>query len=181
MDPTLLETQAVEQPSLKELYEIAIRTREHELNLFWQRSNYFLALDSGAVALFFSIKAPVPWWTLPVCALFGVGISFFWLELILGGKYWQIRWEAVAERLEKQCAPDAKLFAASPDEIRGEVRALMNKYASTSRMSRLMDRLVMRKPSPSKSMMGLSLLFIGLWVFLLVASFFMDIRGATGQ
>ena len=39
-----------------EAYRVAKETRNLEINLFWQRSNYFLVLSGGIAAAFFSAK-----------------------------------------------------------------------------------------------------------------------------
>ncbi|HEY4679149.1 MAG TPA: hypothetical protein VIJ01_18425 [Candidatus Angelobacter sp.] len=37
-------------------YKVLIDTRNLEINLFWQRSNYFLVLNTGLAIGFFNIK-----------------------------------------------------------------------------------------------------------------------------
>src|SRR4051794_39983352 len=40
---------------LKDAYQVLLSTRNLEIGLFWQRSNYFLVLNSGLALGFFSL------------------------------------------------------------------------------------------------------------------------------
>ena len=41
---------------LKDLYKTLLDTRNLEISLFWQRSNYFLVLNTGIAFGFFNLK-----------------------------------------------------------------------------------------------------------------------------
>jgi len=41
---------------VKDLYKTLLDTRNLEINLFWQRSNYFLVLNTGIAFGFFNLK-----------------------------------------------------------------------------------------------------------------------------
>jgi hypothetical protein len=147
-----------------ETYKIAVNTRQFEIQLFWQRSNYFLALNTAAAAGFFSLSLEKPGHAIAL-ALFGLAVAVLWLCVNLGGKYWQVRWEAAADRLERDTAPEAKLFSASCEDVDREVRASVAK-ANHGRLRTPFDKLMLLKPSVSFAMTLLSLGFILLWLAL---------------
>ena len=94
---------------LEDLYRILIDIRNLEVNLFWQRSNYFLVLNSGIVLAFFNVKEPV---YVRTFAAIGLLASVLWFWACLASKYWQTFW---AERLaifEKNQLPGLQFFSA---------------------------------------------------------------------
>ena len=60
-----------------EAYRVAKATRDLEINLFWQRSNYFLGWSAGTAAAFFSLKDST--YALPL-AIFGLLIALLWIQ-----------------------------------------------------------------------------------------------------
>jgi hypothetical protein len=73
-----------------EIYRTALETRNLEINLFWQRSNYFLVLNTALAVGFLNVKDGE--YSL-VLAIFGAIVSGLWFQVNLGSKYWQSRWE----------------------------------------------------------------------------------------
>jgi lipopolysaccharide export LptBFGC system permease protein LptF len=69
-----------------EAYRVAREARNLEINLFWQRSNYFLVLSTAVGAAFFSLKGPKYSVSL---ALFGIAVGCLWIATNLGSKFWQ--------------------------------------------------------------------------------------------
>ncbi len=155
----------VDSAKLCELYKIAIETRQLEIQLFWQRSNYFLVLNTAVAAAYFSVSSC---WHSLILAIFGVAVSALWLLVNFGSKYWQVRWEAAAERLEKQFAAGARMFSASPEQIQEEVEGLLRKYKRT-KLQALFDPWILKKPSVSTMMIYLAVIFELLWIVLAVS------------
>src|ERR1017187_630870 len=87
-------------------YRVARETRNLEINLFWQRSNYFLVLSS-AIALGFFSKGPRHSTAL---AALGLVVGILWIAVNLGGKFWQSRWEYRLRLVEEQLRPNMNLF-----------------------------------------------------------------------
>ena len=52
----------------KDLYKVLLDTRNLEINLFWQRSNYFLALNTGIALGFFNLRTPTGRFTFAMVA-----------------------------------------------------------------------------------------------------------------
>jgi hypothetical protein len=77
----------------KSLYRILIDTRNLEVNLFWQRANYFLVLNSGIVLAIYNFTKPIQ---IRGFATMGILASLLWFWACLASKYWQTFW---AERL----------------------------------------------------------------------------------
>ena len=147
----------------EKIYQIAIDTRNFEIQLFWQRSNYFLVLNTAIAVGLFSVKEPV---YAVILGTFGVVTSFLWFRVNLGSKYWQSRWEHRASTVEKQLGTNVDLFSAIKPVLDQDVRLSLLNNKDSDQLS-LYDYGVMRKPSVSKAMAMLSISFIGLWSCLL--------------
>jgi len=150
----------------KDIYKIVFDTRNLEISLFWQRSNYFLVLNSALAVGFFNLK------TLEyafVLALFGLFTSFLWFRVTLGGKYWQSRWEQRLSFIEQQIAPQLNLFSADWMAIQSDVDASLNANLPQGWFKKWIERQVRKKHSVSYNMTLLSLSFLAGWVLLAAA------------
>lgn len=65
-----------------ELYKIAIQTRNLEIGMFWQRSNYFMVLNTAIAIGFFTQKGGSYGFLL---AALGAIVSVLWFFVNLGG------------------------------------------------------------------------------------------------
>lgn len=163
----------------KELYKIALETRNFEINLFWKRSNYFLVLNSALAIGFFnnfhgknsSNATSNPFY--PICfAIFGFIVSILWLRVNLGSKFWQARWENVLIDLEKKRLskyPSIKLFSAESDILNKDAEEGL-KSLDKDCIGRLLKRCILQKPSVSRSMIYLSIFFCIAWAILFCLS-----------
>jgi hypothetical protein len=150
----------------EDLYKIAIETRNMEIGLFWQRSNYFLVLNTAVAVGFFSIKS-VEFQV--ILALFGIVVSVLWFGVNLGSKYWQSRWEHRASVIESEIDSSIEMFSASKSTIDADVKASLLNHKLNPKLD-WYDKLVMQKPSVSKYMSILAGLFILLWLGVLIMS-----------
>lgn len=98
-------TTEIEDKDLEKLCEIALQTRNFEIELYWKRTTYywaFIAADMAAYALVFSkiddcsIASYV---LMGVLSCMGILFSFGWFLANRGSKYWQENWEAHMGRL----------------------------------------------------------------------------------
>src|SRR5208337_3983956 len=106
----------------KDVYKMAIDTRNFEISMFWQRSNYFLVLNSALALGFFNLQKPDNLRVYPlVFAGFGILVSYLWYQVNLGAKFWQARWEQRLLKVEEVLIPGAKFFAADYDTIYTDV------------------------------------------------------------
>jgi len=120
----------------KEAYRIALDTRNLEIGLFWQRSNYFLALNTALAIGFFKIDDKG--YAL-LLALFGLAISLLWYRVNLGSKFWQSRWEHRLRVVEERIAPDLNFFAADWETIREDEKASL-KTSKHKGLQKFVDR-----------------------------------------
>lgn len=102
----------------KDLYRIAVDTRNLEITLFWQRCNYFLVLNSALALGFFNLKAPEYSMLLAVLGLITSGL---WFAVSLGSKFWQARWEYRLSQIEKQLVPGLDFFSADRTTAKRDV------------------------------------------------------------
>ena len=148
----------------EELYKIAVNTRNLEIGLFWQRSNYFMVLNTAIAIGFFSLKNAV---YAPLLAALGFIVSLLWFFVNLGSKYWQSRWEERASILEKEISPDANLFSADPVIVKADVEASLSR-GNHKGFQKWLDKRILQKPSVSYQMMILSFFFVGFWAAALI-------------
>ncbi len=151
-------------------FEIALDTRNFEINLFWKRSNYFLVLNTAIAVGFVSlikkdlsiVKDMESYIQALVLCFIGVVVCIIWFKVNLGSKYWQSYWE---QNLDKS-ANNMKLcfFTVKTDKI--VKRNLWNNRQKGQRAcwEDPYDRLVLQKPSVSKCMTFLSLFFLAIWI-----------------
>jgi hypothetical protein len=152
---------------LREAYRVALDTRNFEIGLFWQRSNYFLVLNTAVAVGFFT--RDLRHWQAFVLSVVGAVVAYLWLLVNLGGKFWQSRWEHRLELIEREVAPQMGLFAADWDTVAGDVEeSLRISYSASRFYSRGFRRAyrwaVLKKPSVSRVMTVMSLLFVLLWL-----------------
>jgi hypothetical protein len=176
--------QPTEKPiELQELYKLAASTRQFELQMLWQRSNYLLILNTAIAGAYFSQRGNSHSAMLPIV---GFSAALLWLLMTLGGKYWQARWEGVTRRLEeKLIGNNPKLFSADWTDIDADVQDMQNRSRTHEQISAvgyrrcaiasyrcvldswqaIVNRGILLKPSVTQVMIFASLLFMAFWVF----------------
>ena len=153
--------------TLLEEYKTAYQTRNLEIQLFWQRSNYFLVLNTAivtGVALKLGSAEPL----VGVFIAFGILVSSLWYRVNLGSKFWQSRWEQKLHDLEVQLAPSVTMFSSSRGEILDDVRRSVESPAGEAWWRHLVNNHILSKPSVSRNMLILSAGFVGLYLSLLI-------------
>ena len=151
---------------VKDLYKTLLDTRNLEIDLFWQRSNYFLVLNTGIAFGFFNLKEGK---FAIIFAVMGFLASVLWFWVCLGGKFWQTRWEQRLLEFEREHLPGLDFFGASPERIRADVEKGLA-FHNLRWSQRLVYRLALNKPSVSYSMIRLSALFVIGWVAFIAVS-----------
>ncbi len=139
----------------KDVFKAILDTRNFEISLFWQRSNYFLALNSALAVGFFTREPSRV--TLLLAAL-GALSSLLWYLVMLGAKYWQSRWEDKLSEVESAMAPDLKAFAANRQDTDVAVKRSLENNKHGWWVSQ-----ILKKPSVSYQMTVLSLVFVVGW------------------
>lgn len=140
--------------------KIALDNRAFEIQLFWQRSNYFLVLITAVGIAVFSVK---PVLLALVMALFAATCSYFWYRTNLGSKFWQESWEVEVVALASQ--EGIKSFERSTQDIIKQVeKSLVGTKSSKGILHRLIDRQILAKPSVSYYMILLSLTSTLMWL-----------------
>jgi hypothetical protein len=92
-------------------YEVALQTRNLEIELFWRRANFFWLFVAATFAAFASVYKEGPELALLIAG-FGAVCSTAWALANRGSKYWQQAWEARVEKLEGSVT--GKLFGEDP-------------------------------------------------------------------
>jgi hypothetical protein len=152
-----------------EAYRTALETRNMEIGLFWQRSNYFLVLNTALAAGFFTLDQEA---FIVLLSLMGVFVSGLWVLVNLGGKYWQSRWEQRLRIIEDRVfGAGSDLFAAGWDTTDRDVEESLEhtRGGRPNAFRRVYHKGVMSKPSVSLMMTILSASFIVFWLSALFA------------
>ena len=153
-----------------ELFKTALDTRNLEINLFWQRCNYFLVLNSALAYGVVSGKSDH--YLLPL-AIVGTLVCWLWYRVALGSKYWQERWEFCLKDLEDQLKEqkhfneNVTLFSGHWQNIQNEVRHSLSS-SQHSLFEKFIDRQILTKPSVTQSMIYLVIIFFFGWLILLL-------------
>jgi len=147
----------------KESYQTALNTRNFEISLFWQRSNYFLVLNSALALGFFNLQKQE---YAIFLAVFGFFVSCLWFRVNLGSKFWQLRWEHRLSEIEKQIDPNLHFFAVDLDTVRSDVKNSIKNDRHKGWIRRHLDRQVLKKHSVSYNMTLLSISFMVAWAIL---------------
>lgn len=163
------ENEAVEVSGF-EAYKIALETRNLEIGLFWQRSNYFLVLNAALAIGFFRL-ADNKYSLLLACL--GAFVSFLWYRVNLGSKFWQARWEYRLNQKEKEIANDLQFFSADSQLIQADVEASFSHGAGKKgKFQKWLEQQALKKPSVSYNMTLLSLVFVSTWGLLMIIRVF---------
>lgn len=161
-----------------ELFKTALDTRNLEINLFWQRCNYFLVLNSALAYGVISGKSNH--YLLPL-AILGTLVCLLWYRVALGSKYWQERWEFCLKDLEerlkeqKKFSADVALFSGDWQDIQDEVRYSLSS-SQHSLFEKFIDRQILTKPSVTQSMIYLVIIFFFGWLILLLTQMYVFLR-----
>ena len=145
----------------KEL-EIALENRAFEIQLFWQRSNYFLVLITALGIGVFSINNDFLSLVISISAAIS---SLFWFTTNLGSKFWQESWEVEVNLLAREL--NIRAFEKSVDEIVAQVKKSLDDDAK-SFMRSWIDNLTIKKYSVTYNMILLSLFSTIIWIIISV-------------
>jgi hypothetical protein len=80
-------------------FEVALQTRQFEIELFWKRALFFWGFIAAAFVAVAALKDERPILSL-IIAGFGVVCSFAWALVNRGSKYWQEQWESKIGKVE---------------------------------------------------------------------------------
>lgn len=98
-----------------EMLKLASEHFRLDLQLFWQRSNLYLLLNTALATVYVSASHPA---LRPVLAIFGLICSMFWFLVLRGSAYWIDHWRQELEHLDA-IASDHRFFTRmSRDTVR---------------------------------------------------------------
>lgn len=143
--------------------KIALDNRSFEIQLFWQRSNYFLVLMTALGIATFTVKDV---YLSPIVAFFAFVCSIFWFKVALGSKFWQESWEVEVGRLSKEYG--VRSFERPTSEVIAQVsNALSSAHAGekNSKLRQWVNRQTIEKPSVTYHMILLALFSSLVWAF----------------
>jgi len=148
-------------PTPSEL-QIALDNRAFELQLFWQRSNYFLVLMTALGIGAFTVKDRL---FAALVAFFAAVCSYLWFKTNLGSKFWQESWEVEVTILAHELG--VRSFEKTTKEVTDQVTNALGvgRPSDASWFKLWINRQIVTKPSVTNHMILLSLLSVLFWAF----------------
>ena len=146
----------------KEMFHIVKETRDFEIKLFWQRTNYFMLLNTAILTgfgyflvtqnkdNFYDVIIQIA-----ICIM-GLFVCLAWIKITLGSKFWQVHWEQCLNDLQE------KLGMTGEKELFGTTKS-KERVKKNLKMDSCYDCLVMQKPSVSRWMYRTALFFFIVW------------------
>ncbi|WP_333664973.1 hypothetical protein [Acinetobacter guillouiae] len=186
---------------LKSIYEIAIKTRNFEIQQLVQRNNFFMIFQGVLIACIIYSNNTVPFIHTAICFI-GIFLSFFQMQIAAGAKFWQEYWESevvLAEEKLKEFYRIIKktefhqLFNKDINEVKHTIysRYFKNKptrlfikqnynsepFFSKGKLRKYnpftkVDNRILMKPSVSKIPIRTARLLLISWLFLFISSTF---------
>jgi hypothetical protein len=92
-------TDVSEHNRQKKWFEVAVATRQFEIDLFWKRALFFWGFIATAFVALGTLEGKSPTLSLLVSG-FGMVCSLAWTLANQGSKYWQEQWESKIESAE---------------------------------------------------------------------------------
>lgn len=166
---------------IEEELKIALDNRAFEIQLFWQRSNYFLVLMTALGIGAFTVK---DLYLSPVIAFFAFICSVLWFKVAVGSKFWQESWEVEVSDLAKELG--VRSFEKSTDEVILQVSKSLDVSHSKetkSALRRWVNKKTISKYSVTYHMIILSLCSILVWMIVFTVFFvrlFLHLCDASG-
>jgi len=100
----MTEEQKAELEKNKTALNIALDIRKFEIELYWKRAAYFWVFIAGTFTAFMAIDPTKPNALGPDARIYiacvGIVVSFAWMLVNRGSKFWQQNWEAHVDLLE---------------------------------------------------------------------------------
>lgn len=166
-----------EESKLEFNLKVALENRAFEIQMFWQRSNYFLVLITAlGIGVYTSSNHFVSGLIAVVAGL----ASFLWFRTNLGSKFWQESWEVEVSMLSKEYGLDG--FNRSMEDIRNQVIKSLRDTGPTFKKDpfrKWIDTLTIKKYSVTHSMIVLSFLSMIGWFLLSILFFYLGIAGIS--
>lgn len=182
----------------KEIFDIALKSRNFEIQMFWQRCNYFLILNTAVgVAVAAAVASGKSMYLSPIIPLLcfiGAFVSLAWINVGLGGKFWQSYWEQVLVDFQddvglspslpplKDPCKNKDIFSYPEGEdnhIKHRVKKSLHKDDANC-LDRLYNHYVLSKPSVTRWMHRTACFFFFVWVISLGFTLcYVFIKGVT--
>lgn len=102
-----------EEEMKRKKYDVALATRNFEIELFWKRSLFFWGFIASALVGYANLVKDVPALSVLV-ACFGFVCSVAWSLVNRGSKYWQENWESIVA--ENENAITGELFKSRAEQ-----------------------------------------------------------------
>lgn len=161
----MTDIKALEATELK----VALDNRAFEIQLFWQRSNYFLVLMTALGVATFSVRDIL---LSPIVAMFATAASYFWFRTNLGSKFWQESWEVEVIALAKE--QGIRSFERPTSEVIEQVKAALDGGQGKQQnfVRRIVNTLIAKKYSVTHNMILFSMFSTTIWMIITIIFLF---------
>lgn len=119
---------------LRDALEIALDCRKFEIELYWKRANYFVLIIGAVFIGFYNVDNYI---YREILAFLGYSLSFAWLCLNRGSKFWQENWEKNIEYLSS--ANGTPIFDLIQYGNRNQWKVMSSYPYSVSRLNQIVS------------------------------------------
>lgn len=157
---------------LKNVYELAIESRNFEISQLIQRNNFIMLFQGVLLASVFQNQASKPYVEFTIC-FFGIIISWYQIKVAAGAKYWQEVWEIKLAKIEEKLKELITvnegrefeiLFSFAGDEEKEEVRKRLRKHKGL--FGFFINNLIINKFSVSRTPIAVGIALFSAWFIL---------------
>lgn len=156
--------------ALKRIYEIAIETRNLEINQLLQRNNFFMIFQgvffAGTIQSSHSLT-----FLSSILSLAGIVISWYQTKMASGAKFWQEYWEEELSKIEKSLIeeltknhPNRNTFPQLfQNNTKKQIAQVKNRIKNKRTCLSIHHRLILKKYSVSSTPISIGITFTATW------------------
>ncbi|WP_156919886.1 RipA family octameric membrane protein [Comamonas composti] len=159
--------------ALKRIYEIAIETRNLEINQLLQRNNFFMIFQGVFFAGTIQSSHHYIFLSLILSAA-GIAISWYQTKMASGAKFWQEYWEeeltkieaSLLEELEKNHPNRKKFPRLFHKDLQQQLEQVKNRISNKKTCLSIHYSLILKKYSVSSTPISLGITFTISWIMI---------------
>ncbi|MBH0026300.1 hypothetical protein I6F53_04795 [Pseudoalteromonas sp. SWN29] len=164
-----------DEKALKQLFKIALDSRNFEITQLVQRNNYFMIFQGVIFMGLIQSTHEIPIVSFMICIV-GLVTSCFQARMASGAKFWQEYWEATLTKLERALLSQLRnsndercaLFALFHDDQEVYNSMVREKIGSSS--ASFINKMIMNRHSVSRIPIQVAISLGGIWFLLLLCT-----------
>lgn len=161
--------------ALKSLFQIALDTRNFEINQLVQRNNFFMIFQGVLLSGVMQSIHLKPVVSFCIC-MAGLVVSIFQVRMASGAKLWHECWEQILQEVERELVehlgrtdPHRKMMFRLFHDDAGKYRKMVKERLQNNGFG-IIDSLIMRRYSVSKTPIQVALVLSIIWLILVLCT-----------